>query len=314
MKSRVDEIYNYCVEEELPMLSNYNADFWEIYVENHFYFDRIFMKTYRKFLAYSNDNDDVEGNSLDWIGDVHAWLLTNHKRYSELWRMQTLTNNDYSMLDPYNVTESRSSVSTKSGSDSMGAKTDTKSSSINYGASIVSDSNSFIHGAKSETDSESLNYGQDITTTETESNTGSQENTNENKVSAYNEGDYSPKDYQETNLGSRKDDVTSTETRASRSDSKLGSHNEQSYTDSENKTRSSQAHTDNINDTNTYGAHTNTHTGTENESANVTKKGNLGVFSPAKLLGEHVELWSAYSFYKLIFDEIAEQFLRIVYY
>lgn len=314
MKNRIDEIYKYCSEENVPMLSSYDSDFWEVYIENYQYFDKLFMKTYRKFVAFSSDEDTVEENATDWISDVYSWLIANDKRYSELWRMQELENTDYSMLEPYNVTESHSSSASKSGSDSMGAKTDTKSSTLNYGATSASDDNSYTHGARSESDSESLSYGRDVTSTDTDSIIGSQDNTNENKVSAFNDGDYSPKDYQEQNLGTREDTISVVETRDSRSDSKTGSHTEQTYTDSESKTRETEAHTDSVSDTNIYGAHTNTHTGTESETKSVTKKGNLGVFSPAKLLGEHVELWSAYSFYKLIFDEIAEQFLRIVYF
>lgn len=313
-RSRVKEIYAYCVENDLPMLSNYEADFWEVYRDNHSYFDRLFMKTYKEFMAFSNDAGSVEENSIDFISDVASWLIANDKRYSELWRMQELEDTDYSMLEPYKVTESHSASASKSGSDSMGAKTDTKNSTLNYGATSTTDDNSYIHGARSESDSESLSYGRDVTSTDTDSIIGSQDNTNENKVSAFNEGDYSPKDYQEQNLGTREDTISVVETRDSRSDSKTGSHTEQTYTDREDKTRETEAHTDTVSDTNVYGAHTNTHTGTETETKNITKRGNLGVFSPAKLLGEHVELWSAYSFYKLIFDEIAEQFLRIVYY
>ena len=313
MRSRVDEIYECCIELNVPMLSSYTGDFWEVYVANHNYFDRLFMKTYKKFMAFSNDGDDVEENAIDWIQDVYSWILANDKRYSELWRMQELSNIDYSMLEPYNISELHSVSSSKSSSDNMGAKTDTKNSSVNYGAVTTTDANSYIHGARSESDSESMSYGAETTSIVGESTIGSQENTNENKVSAFNESSYSPKDYQDTSLGSREDSSSSTETKSSHSDSKTGSHSEQQYTDSESKSRGVGAHSDSVSDTNVYGAHVNTHTGTETESETVTKKGNLGVFSPAKLLGEHVELWSAYNFYKLIFDEIAEQFLRIVY-
>lgn len=314
MKNRVDEIYKYCSEENVPMLSSYDSDFWEVYIENYQYFDKLFMKTYRKFVAFSSDEDTVEENAVDWIEDVYSWLIANDKRYSELWRLQELEDTDYSVLEPYKVTETHSGTVSKSGSDNMGAKTDTKNSTLNYGATSASDDNSYVHGARSESDSESMSYGRDVTSTDTDSIIGSQDNTNENKVSAFNEGNYSPKDYQEQNLGTREDTISVVEARDSHSDSKTGSHTEQTYTDREGKTHETEAHTDTVSDTNVYGAHINTHTGSETESKSVTKKGNLGVFSPAKLLGEHVELWSAYSFYKLIFDEIAEQFLRIIYF
>lgn len=312
-RSRISEIYEFCKEENLPMLSNYDADFWEVYRQNFNYFDRLFRNTYRTFVAFSCDNGDVEENATDWIFDVASWLKSNDKRYSELWRMQVLSDTDYSMLEPYNITETHSSSLSKSGSDNMGARTDTKNGTTSYGAVTATDSNSYVHGAKSETDGKTLNYGLDETTIESETNTGSQENTNENKVSAFNESGYSPKDYQDTSLGSREDTFESTEKRKARQDSESGTHTEATYTDSESKSHGIGAHSDTDSATNVYGAHTNTHTGTESETKSVSKNGNLGVYSPAKLLSEHSDLWTAYNFYKLIFDEIAEQFLRIVY-
>lgn len=312
-RSRISEIYDFCKEENIPMLSSYTSDFWEVYRQNYNYFDRLFRNTYRSFVAFSSDNGNVEENTVDWIFDVASWLKANDKRYSELWRMQVISDTDYSMLDPYHITESHTSSVSTSGTDNMGGRTDTKNGSTVYGAVSATDSNSYTHGAKSETDGKTLNYGIDKTTIENETNTGAQNNTNENKVSAFNESTYSPKDYQDTNLGSREDTFESTETRDSRQDSESGTHTEASYTDSESKSHGINAHTDTTSDTNIYGAHTNTHSGSESGSKTVSKEGNLGVYSNSKLLSEHSELWTAYNFYKLIFDEIAEQFLRIVY-
>lgn len=312
-RSRISEIYDFCKEESIPMLSNYDADFWEVYRQNYNYFDRLFRNTYRTFVVFSCDNGNVEENATDWIFDVASWLKANEQRYSELWRMQELSDTDYSILDPYHVTETHTGQLSKNATDNLGARTDTKSGQVSYGAKSSSESNSYTHGAKSETDAETLNYGQDKTTTEGEINTGSQNNTNENKVSAFNESVYSPKDYQDTSLGSRQDTTETVETRDSRSDSKSGTHTEASRTDSETKSKGEVAHTDSVSDTNIYGAHTNTHTGTESESKSVSKTGNMGIYSNSKLLGEHKDLWEAFNFYKLIFDEIAEQFLRIIY-
>lgn len=313
-RSRVKEIYDYCKENDIPMLSTYNADFWKVYVNNYNYFDKLFCNSYKNFMAFSNEEGTVAVNTIDWIFDIAAWLRANDKRYSELWRMQIISDTDYSMLDPYNVTETHNTETESSMTDNMGAKTDTKSGQISYGAKTETDSNSFTHGAKSETDGETLNYGIDETEISSETNTGAQENTNENKVSAFNESGYSPKDYQDSNLGSREDTYESTETRKARQDSKSGTHTEATYTDSESKSHGVNAHTDSTSDTNIYGAHTNTHTGTEETEKSITKKGNMGIYSNSKLLSEHNDLWTAFNFYKLVFDEIAEQFLRIVYF
>lgn len=318
VRSRVEEIYKYCSDNELPMLSSYAGEFWEVYVNNHEYFDRLFMKTYRKFMVFGSESDDTENpvgdNAEDFIFDVYSWLMANDKRYSELWRMQGLADIDYSILDPYHITESHTTSSSSTGTDNIGSRTDTKSGSTSYGAKSETDSNSYTHGAKSETDSETLDYDTDRTVTESELNTGAQNNTTENTVSADNVSAYSPKDFIDNNLGSRHDTTEVTETRDSRQDSKSGTHTEAQYIDSESRTHGENAHTDTTSDTNIYGAHTNTHQGSETGSKSITKNGNLGVYSNAKLLSEHTELWSAFNFYKMIFDEIAEQFLRIVYF
>ena len=315
--SRVDEIYDYCIENNLPMLSSYAGDFWEVYRDNHAYFDRLFMKTYRKFTVFgseSYEDDPVSENAVDFVLDVHSWLLANDKRYSELWRLQGLSNVDYSILDPYNITETHNIETDTSMTDNMGARTDTKSGQTSFGARDITDSNSYIHGAKSETDAETLNYDEVVTDTDSTLNTGAQNNTVENTVSADNVSTYSPKDYQDTNLGTRQDTTLSTETVHSREDSKSGTHTEATYTDSETRSHEEAARTDSTSDTNVYGAHTNTHRGEETTDKSITKKGNLGVYSNSKLLSEHTELWTAFNFYKMIFDEIAEQFLRIVYF
>lgn len=316
-RSRVDEIYKYCVDNDLPMLSNHASDFWEIYRNNHTYFDRLFMKTYRKFVVFSSESDEenpVEENAIDFILDVKAWLIANDKRYSELWRMQDISDTDYSVLDPYNVTETHNIESDSSMTDNMGARTDTKQGQTSYGARNISDTNSYVHGSRSETDSETMNWDTDITNTESELNTGSQQNTTENTVSADNVSSYSPKDFQDNNLGSRTDTTETTETRQSREDTKDGTHTEASYTDSESKSHQENAKTDSTTDTNIYGAHVNTHLGEDRTEKTISKKGNMGIYSNSKLLSEHNELWTAFNFYKLIFDEIAEQFLRIVYF
>lgn len=313
-RSRVKEIYEYCKENDLPMLSSYNADFWAVYVDNYNYFDKLFCNSYKNFMAFSNEEGTVAENTVDWIFDVTAWLKANDKRYSELWRMQGLADIDYSILDPYHITEEHNIETDTSMEDTIGARTDTKSSQISYGARNETDSNSYVHGAKSETDGETLNYGQDITETEAEVNVGAQQNTTENTVSADNVSAYSPKDYIDNNLGSRQDVTESTETRHSRQDSKSGTHTEAAYTDSESRSHGVNAHLDSTADTNVYGSRVNTHIGEDKVEKSVTKSGNLGVYSNAKLLSEHTELWTAFNFYKMIFDEIAEQFLRIVYF
>lgn len=312
---RVKEIHDYCKDNNIKMLSNYGADFWEVYRDNSMYFDRLFRNSYREFVAFNLDDDaTVAEATVDWVFDVASFLQANDKRYSELWRLQKIDDVDYSILDNYNVRETHSTTATGSVADSIGAKTETKSGSTAYGAVSETDSNSYIHGAKSETDAETLNYGRDVKETDTDVNIGTQQNTSENKVSAFNESTYSPKDYNDSNLGSRHDTTETTEERAAREDSKSGTHTEATYTDSESKSKSTGAHTDTESASIQHSAQNNTRSTSDSENKTITKKGNMGIYSASKLLEEHEELWKEFNFYKFVFDEIANEMLRIVYF
>lgn len=311
--SRIKDIYDYCKDNEIPMLSEYNADFWETYKENYQYFDKLFRNTYKSFVAFSNDESSLEDNVEMWVFDVASWLTANDKRYSELWRMQELSDTDYDPLNNFHIEETYSGTGSENTTTNLGAKTDTKSGSINYGSATKSDSDSYVFGAKSETDSETLEYGVDKTTTETDATIGSQNNTQENTVSAYNSSVYEPNNKVDDSLGSRNDTSEVVETRDSRSDSKSGTHTEASRTDSVSKSSTTNAHTDTTSDTNIYGAQENTKVTSDTDSHTSSRVGNTGVYSSSRLLAEHKELWEAFSFYKIIFDDIANEFLRIVY-
>lgn len=313
-KVTVEEMYKYWSGLDEPMFTTYSAEFWDTYKQFYGYFDNLFYKTYRSFLIYTvRDHVDMHNAGVDWHVDIGAFLRMNQKRYEELYRLQEIGDIDYSLLNPYSVTETHSKTTSDNRTDNMGGKSETRSKSLSYGATSASDSGSTVHGAKSETDSKSMNYGQDKTTTTEELNVGTQVNSSENRVSAYNETVYQPKDLRSDSLGTRTDETNTVETRAARNDSESGTHTEASFTDTHSNTHTTQAKTDSESGNISHAAYTDTHSETGSENRTVTKKGNLGIYSFPKLLSEHEELWKAFNFYKMIFDEIAEQFLRIEY-
>ena len=127
MKARVNQIHEYCRDNGLKMLSNYGADFWEVYRDNSMYFDRLFRNSYREFVAFNLDDDaPISEATVDLIFDFASFLQANEKRYSELWRLQNISDIDYSILDNYNVRETHSTTATGSVADTIGAKTETK--------------------------------------------------------------------------------------------------------------------------------------------------------------------------------------------
>ena len=310
----VDTIYKYCRDNDIGMLSAFNADFWEVYRNNYEYFDRLFWRTYKHFVPFSLiESEDEEELATEWVYDVLAFLMANEKRYSELWRLQGISDVDYNILDNYNVRETHSTTATGSVADSIGAKTETKSGSMAYGSTTETDANTYNHGARSESDSETLGYDDVTRTIRGTEDLGSQENTSENKVSAFNENSYSPKEYNESNLGTRHDSSETYDITDSREDTKSSSHSEASYSDTESKSKTIGSHTDTESASIQHSAQNNTRATSDSENKTINKSGNLGIYSKSKLLSEHAELWTAFNFYKLIFDEIADEFLRIIY-
>ena len=310
----VEDLYNYYSDKDDPMFTDFIDDFWDMYRANYMYFDKLFCGSYRSFKIYAIKNElDMQHAAITWEGFVTAFLLSNRKRYAELYRLQELDDIDYNLLQPYNVTESHSASNTGSVTDNKGAKTRSKQNSTSFGAVSATDSGSNVHGAKSESDSEQRAYGQDKIVTSEENVTGSQNNEQHHKVSAQNESTYAPKDLVSDEFGTRTDTADKTETRNSRTDTISGTHTEASFTDTNSNTHNVAAHSDTESGTIQDSAYTDTRNTSESETKSVTKRGNMGIYSFPKLLSEHKELWGAFNFYKMIFDEMADEFLRIEY-
>lgn len=310
----IEELYDYYSDKDDPMFTDFVDDFWDMYRSNYMYFDKLFCSSYRSFVVYGVKNElDMQHASITWESFVTAFLLSNRKRYAELYRLQNLDDIDYNLLQPYNVTETHTASNTGSITDNKGAKSKSIQNSTSFGAVSTTDSGSNVHGAKSESDSEQRAYGQDRTVTSEENVTGSQNNEQHHKVSAQNESTYAPKDLVSDAIGTRTDTAEKTETRNNRTDTISGTHTEASFTDTNSNTRNVGAHSDTESGTVQDAAYTDTRNTTESETRSVTKRGNMGIYSLSKLLSEHKELWDAFNFYKMIFDEMANEFLRIEY-
>ena len=283
----VEDIYKFCDDNDYFLLGQYMSDFWEYYRENHSYFDRLFMKSYRSFIPFNCQNDTILDTAADFINDVLAWLTANDKRYSELYRLQLLTDEEEPVTYNYDMTEKYSGTT----SSTEGARSDTHAEQRAYGAKTTSET----LGAHTDTHNNSNSYG----ATSGQTVQGSTVNSSEHKVSAYNSNTYAGKDSDNESLGSRTD-----------------SHSETQHSDTLNLTDtfakrensvSEAAHTDSISGNFGKGAQTNS--GTEGHT--LTRKGNIGTQTGADIAMKHQELWTNFNFYKLIFDEIANEFLRV---
>ena len=191
----IGDIYNQNKTDDKMMLSPYPADFWKPYRDNHNYFDRRFKVLYKSFFPY--DQEETEGRESvadDFRFDVYAHLMANDKRYSELFRINTIADNDaYSLTNNVDYTETYEEESGRDIEFNKGSQTDTEDLEHTKGA---------------ETDTE------DLSTTY-----GAHDTTATNTISAYNESGYSPKDKDVTESGTHEDTGDNSRTYGQRIDS-----------------------------------------------------------------------------------------------
>ena len=203
----VGDIYNQNKTDDKMMLSPYPADFWKPYRDNHNYFDRRFKVLYKSFFPY--DQEESEGRESvadDFRFDVYAHLMANDKRYSELFRVNVIPDNEaYSLTNNVDYTEEYSEESHLDRTFNKGAQVDGGTSFTTYGSQENSEDRSKTYGI-----------------------TGS---STEKKVSAFNQSDYSPAEKLEYSddehtdtedntftLGSHRDDTGMQQTEGARED------------------------------------------------------------------------------------------------
>lgn len=206
-KYTIKDIFAQSQSENKPMLSNYNSDFWAGYVSNYNYFDRRFKKLYTSWFPF--DQDAKEGRQYvadEFRADVYAHLMANEKRYTELYRVNVLPDNEaYSLTNNVDYTEEYSEESHLDRTFNKGSQTDGGTSFTTYGEQENSEDRSRTIGA-----------------------TGS---TAEKSISAFNESSYSPTEKTEYSddehtdtedntftLGSHRDDSGSQRTEGARED------------------------------------------------------------------------------------------------
>lgn len=282
----IGDIYAQNQQENKKMLSDYPADFWEPYRNNHEYFDRRFKTLYKSWFPY--DQEEAEGRkavSDEFRLDVYAHLMANDKRYAELFRVHTILDNDaYSLVNNVDYTETRQRTEGRDGTDIKGSETITDSSSDQYGSQVVTADNERVKGSETITEDNDLIRGQ-------------REDTTFNSTSAFNESTYTPVDKTEFTQGQQ--------------------------LDHDDRERVEGQRTDTEDLSTTYGQHTDTHSGsrtegsrtdtseldiTENES--IRKVGNMGVQTVDDMLLKHWDNWNLFDFYKLIFSDICRDLLR----
>lgn len=300
----VDDMYNTVKGTETKFLSSFNADFWQEYEQNHTYYDRLFRRMFASFRYFDqkpkvswDEITTAEINDLqaEFTDAVHDLLMVNEKKFTELYRINVVPDEQYSILNNYDVTETKEEENSSTGTDTFGEKVDSDSNV--YGA--VQDSNTHVEGARTDSTTESVGAR-----TDSDSVTqGAQSNTRENDIAGFNSSNYSDESRVNESLGARND--TANHTQGAQSNSKNLNKGEMTTTD----TRTVGTRTDTL--THTHGEQENTfeHGGTANYT--LRRVGNIGVKTATEIMREHKELWSLWEFYTYIFKEICAELLLI---
>ena len=121
----VKEMYEVSKNAGTPLLSNFNDVFWNDYIEHYTELDRYFARRYRSFRYFpQEESDTIEVVTQNFTSSVYEHLLVNKKRYEELYRVQSVNDNDYMLLDNYNVKTDITKEGTGNGSIVSGERED----------------------------------------------------------------------------------------------------------------------------------------------------------------------------------------------
>ena len=179
---KIGDIYKANAADSTLMLSNFaiagsDDDFWKEYRTNHTNYDRVFNRMFNSFFPFMQQEDDTLSDVVDaFRQDVYDHLLMNQKKYEELYRVQVIPDEDYSLVNNYDMQE----IMDKDGTDNQ---------DNTYGSR--QDSGSFTKGSRT-----------DNTTT------GEQTTTVTTKVAPYDSDDFSNNGQDTTVAGQRQDSLT----------------------------------------------------------------------------------------------------------
>lgn len=162
-------MYKYTSANNMMLLSNFDAPFWQDYMTNHTKYDKLFRRLYYNFKYFmqecDTDLEDIADITTEFIDDVYNHLMANRKKYEELYRIHVITDEDYSITDNYHIREIMDKDTSENNNNTYGSR---------------SDSN----------------------------NVGSQTVTNQNDVSPYNSSGYYANDKDTNSIGARSDAFT----------------------------------------------------------------------------------------------------------
>lgn len=271
---KIGDLYKANAAASTKMLSDYSADFWKDYRDNYTRYDKVFNRMFNSFRYFMQDEDDTLSDVVSNFRDeVYNHLLMNNKKYDELYRVQVIPDDDYSLVNNYDMYE----YMDKDSSDNQ---------DNTYGIRI--DSIDILYGSRLDVGSATKGEREDSTT----NNIGTQSNTSTQSVAPYDSETFANNTQQSDSLGAREDSIEFTEG---------------SQTDTNQFTKGSQ----NDKTTNTKGSQIDDLNRTMTEDYELHRVGNIGVQTVSDMLQKHIKVWSVWEFYEYIFKEISKELLLL---
>lgn len=156
MMKTVKEMYKYTKTHEMPLLSNYSGEWWAEYVNNYSIFDDMFAKMFKSFVYFDQDEEQtIDEVQEEFTNTVYNWLMFNDKRYSELYRINVIQDNEaYELTNNYDIHETYSGTSAGASSTITGQRTDVSIDQIgSQNASNVNKTTGFNSSSENVNDS-----------------------------------------------------------------------------------------------------------------------------------------------------------------
>ena len=300
----VKEMYNYSRDNDLKLLSDFDAAFWEEYKLNHTRYDKVFSRLYSSFYyIHQEENFTIDVVQSEFSEDVYNFLLINRKKYEELYRIYNISDDDYKFDNNFSVKTTYSKDSTGSGTFNYGGKTDSVSVTETLGAREDSTNSSQNNSERTDSYTDTIGGGENTVS----SKTGKQDNSHVNTVATYNDENFYNKEKSSDLLGERVDE--STENIAERSNSGEKVTGSESIETSSTFSRGRQS---NSNSSITQkGSYVDSTSNSSNENYTMEESGLIGNKTSTSLIKEHEKYWNLYEFYNRIFSDICSEFLCI---
>ena len=300
----VKEMYKYSRDNDLKLLSDFDAAFWEEYKLNHARYDKVFSRLYSSFYYIHQEEDfTIDVVQSEFSEDVYNFLLINRKKYEELYRIYNISDDDYKFDNNFSIKTTYSKDSTDSGTFNYGGKTDSVSVTETLGAREDSTNSSQNNSERTDSYNDTIGAGK----TTVSNKTGKQDNSRVNTVATYNDENFYNKEKSSDLLGERVDESTENITERSNSGEKVtGS---ESIETSSTFSKGSQSNSNSsITEKSSYVDST---SNSSNENYTMEKSGLIGNKTSTSLIKEHENYWRLYEFYNRIFSDICSEFLCI---